>query len=120
MALRDALEWARRLRTMITRASGPLTSAHLGAVESAGPADRLAKAADAWQEACAALLAAFSPQRRPELAAELDGYSGGYQLLEASAPATSPNLSLAKGVQHLRRYLTYADEAWPVTADRAA
>jgi hypothetical protein len=46
------------------------------------PADRLAKAADAWQEAGAALLAAFSPQRRPELAAELDDYSGGYQLLE--------------------------------------
>ena len=82
-ALRDALEWARRLRTMITGGPGPLTPAHLDAVESAVPADRLAKAADAWQEACAALLAAFSPQRRPELAAELDDYSGGYQLLEA-------------------------------------
>ena len=82
-ALRDALEWARRLRGMITGGSGPLTPAHLDAVESAVPADRLAKAADAWQEACAALLAAFSPQRRPELAAELDDYSGGYQLLEA-------------------------------------
>ncbi len=82
-ALRDALEWARRLRTMITGGAGPLTPAHLDAVESAVPADRLAKAADAWQEACAALLAAFSPQRHPELAAELDDYSGGYQLLEA-------------------------------------
>ncbi|MBO0815012.1 MAG: ATP-binding protein, partial [Actinobacteria bacterium] len=83
MALRGALEWARRLRTMITGGPGPLTPAHLDAVESAVPADRLAKAADAWQENCAALLAAFSPQRRPELAAELDDYSGGYQLLEA-------------------------------------
>ena len=82
-ALRDALEWARRLRAMITGGSGPLTPAHLDAVESAVPADRLAKAADAWQEACAALLAAFSPQRRPELGAELDDYSAGYQLLEA-------------------------------------
>ncbi len=81
-ALRNALEWARRLRTMITGGPGPLTPTHLDAVESAVPADRLAKAADAWQEACAALLAAFSPQRRPELAAELDDYSGGYQLLE--------------------------------------
>jgi hypothetical protein len=81
-ALRDALEWARRLRTMITGGSGPLTPAHLDAVESAVPADRLAKAADAWQEACAALLAAFSPQRRPELGAELDDYSAGYHLLE--------------------------------------
>jgi hypothetical protein len=82
-ALRDALEWARRLRTMITGGPGPLTPADLDAVESAVPADRLAKAADAWQEACAALLAAFSPQRRPELAAELDDYSAGYQLVEA-------------------------------------
>jgi len=83
VALRDALEWARRLRTMITGGPGPLTPAHLDAVESAVPTDRLAKAADAWQEACAALLSAFSPQRRPELAAELDDYSTGYQLLEA-------------------------------------
>jgi len=83
VALRDALEWARRLRTMITGGTGPLTPAHLDAVESAVPTDRLAKAADAWQEACAALLSAFSPLRRPELAAELDDYSTGYQLLEA-------------------------------------
>jgi hypothetical protein len=83
VALRDALEWARRLRMMITGGTGPLTPAHLDAVESAVPTDRLAKAADAWQEACAALLSAFSPQRRPELAAELDDYSTGYRLLEA-------------------------------------
>jgi len=55
----------------------------MDAVESAVPTDRLAKAADAWQEACAAVLSAFSPQRRPELAAQLDDYSTGYQLLEA-------------------------------------
>src|SRR5579859_6616780 len=82
-ALREALEWARRLRAMITGGTGPLTPAHLDAIESAVPNDRLAKAADAWHEACSALLAAFSPQRRPELAAELDDYSSGYQLLEA-------------------------------------
>src|SRR5262249_22981628 len=82
-ALRDALEWARRLRAMITAGRGPLTPPPLDAVEGAVPAARLAKSADAWQEACAALLAAFSPQRRPELAAELDDYSAGYQLLEA-------------------------------------
>jgi hypothetical protein len=82
-ALREALEWARRLRAMITGGTGPLTPAHLDAVESAVPNDRLAKAADAWQEACSVLLAAFSPQRRPELAAELDDYAGGYRLLEA-------------------------------------
>ena len=83
MALRDALEWARRLRAMITGGPGPLTPAHLDAVESAVPNDRLAKAADAWHEASTALLAAFSPQRRPELAAELDDYQNGYHLLEA-------------------------------------
>ncbi len=83
MALRDALQWARRLRALLTRGSGPLTAAHLDAAESAAPADRLAKAADAWYEACAALTAAFSQQRRPELAAELDDYQNGYHLLEA-------------------------------------
>jgi len=83
MALREALEWTRRLRAMITGGSGPLTPAHLAAAESAVPTDRLVKAADAWHDACSALLAAFSPQYRPELAAELDDYSGGYHLLEA-------------------------------------
>ena len=88
-ALRDALEWARRLRAMITGGSGPLTPAHLNAVESAVPTDRLAKAADVWHEACTALLAAFSPQRRPELAAEFDDYQGGDELLEAMFNDTS-------------------------------
>jgi hypothetical protein len=83
MALQEALEWARRLRTMLSRGPGPLTPAHLDAVESAVPTDRLAKAADAWQEACRTLLAAFSPHRRQELAAELDDYQTGDDLLEA-------------------------------------
>jgi hypothetical protein len=89
MALRDALEWAHHLRTMITGGPGPLTPAHLTAVESAVPADRLAKAADAWQEACAAVLAAFSPHRRRGLAAELDDYQAGDDLLEAMFNDTS-------------------------------
>jgi len=83
MAVRDALVWAQRLRAMTTGGSGPLTPAQLSAAESAVPADRLAKAADAWHEACAALLSAFSPQRRQELAAELDDYQAGNELLEA-------------------------------------
>jgi hypothetical protein len=82
-ALREALDWARRLRAMMTGGSGPLTPAHLTAAESAVPTDRLAKATDAWDEACAALLTAFSREARPELAAELDDYVGGYHLLEA-------------------------------------
>jgi Protein of unknown function (DUF4011)/AAA domain len=81
-ALQEALEWARRLRTMISGGPGPLTTAHLDAVESAVPTDRLAKAADAWQEACRTLLAAFSPHRRQELAAELNDYQTGDDLLE--------------------------------------
>jgi hypothetical protein len=83
MALREGLEWARRLRTMITGGAGPLTPGHLHAAESAVPAGRLASTADAWQQASAALLEAFSPHRRPELAAELDDYQAGAQLLEA-------------------------------------
>jgi len=88
-AMRDALEWARRLRAMITGGPGPLTPAHLTAAESAVPADRLAKAADAWQEACAAVLAAFSPHRRRELAAQLDDYQAGDDLLEVMFNDTS-------------------------------
>jgi hypothetical protein len=82
MALQEALEWARRLRTMLSGGPGPLTPAHLDAVESAVPTDRMAKAADEWQEACRTLLAAFSPHRRQELAAELDNYQAGDDLLE--------------------------------------
>ena len=89
VVLREGLEWARRLRAMISGGSGPLTPAHLDAAESAVPADRLAKAADAWHEACAALLAAFSPHRRRELAAELDDYQGGDELLEVMFNDTS-------------------------------
>lgn len=89
MALRDALEWARRLRAMITGGPGPLTPAQLSAAESAVPTGHLAKAADAWHEACAALLSAFSPQRRRELAAELDDYQCGDDLLEAMFNDTS-------------------------------
>jgi hypothetical protein len=83
MALREGLEWARRLRTMITGGRGPLTPGHLHAAESAVPAGRLASTADAWQQASAALLEAFSPHRRPELGAELDDYRAGAQLLES-------------------------------------
>jgi AAA domain/Protein of unknown function (DUF4011) len=82
VALRDGLEWARRLRAMITGGPGPLTLAHLDAAESAVPTGHLASAAAAWQEACTAVLAAFGPQRRQELAAELDDYRAGGQLLE--------------------------------------
>jgi Protein of unknown function (DUF4011)/AAA domain len=89
MALRDALEWARHLRTVMGNGPGPLTPAQLSAAESAVPSDRVAKASDAWRDACGALLAAFSPQRRQELTVELDDFAGGDELLEAMFKDTS-------------------------------
>ena len=89
VAVRDGLVWARRLRAMITGGPGPLTPVQLHAAESAVPAGHLAGAAAAWQEACAALLSAFSTDRRPGLAAELDDYQAGGQLLEAMFADTS-------------------------------
>jgi len=82
-ALRAALDWARRLRAMITGGTAPLTPAHLKAAESAVPTAQLAAAADAWRQARDALMAAFGPDRRQELAAELDDYEGAAQLIEA-------------------------------------
>src|SRR6266487_675793 len=88
-ALRAALDWARRLRAMITGGTAPLTPAHLKAAESAVPTAQLAAAADAWRQARDALMAAFGPDRRQELAAELDDYEGTAQLLEAMFDDTS-------------------------------
>src|SRR5262249_18408864 len=88
-ALRDALQWAWRLRAMVSGGPRPLTPAPLHSAEDAVPPGRLPGAADAWQVACAALLAAFSPPRRQELAAELDDYQAGADLLEAMFNDTS-------------------------------
>ena len=89
VAVRGGLVWARRLRAMITGGPGPLTPVQLHAAESAVPTGHLPAAAAAWQEACAALLTAFSTDRRPGLAAELDDYQAGEQLLEALFTDTS-------------------------------
>jgi REase_MTES_1575/Protein of unknown function (DUF4011)/AAA domain len=82
-AMRAVLEWARRLRLLITGGSGPLTPAQLRAAENAVATPGLAEAAAAWQAAAGKLMAAFSPARRRELAAELDDYEGGAALIEA-------------------------------------
>jgi uncharacterized protein DUF4011/AAA domain-containing protein len=82
MTLRQWLEWAKRLRTMISGGPGPLTAAQLDAAESAIATDRVGKAAGAWQAARDTLLRAFSPPRRRELAAGLDNYQSGDELLE--------------------------------------
>jgi hypothetical protein len=80
-ALRAALDWARRLRTMITGGTGPLIPAHLKAAESAMPTPRLPAADDAWRQARDALMAAFDPDRRADLIAELDDYGDTADLL---------------------------------------
>ena len=82
-ALRAALDWARCLRAMITGATAALSPAHLKAAEAAVPTARLPAAADAWRQAKAALMAAFSPDRRAELAAELDDYGDAADLIAA-------------------------------------
>ena len=80
-ALRAALDWARRLRTMITGGTGPLTPAHLKAAESAVPTPRLPAADEAWRQARDALMAAFGPDRRADLVTELDDYDDTADLL---------------------------------------
>ncbi|HYB87929.1 MAG TPA: DUF3320 domain-containing protein [Streptosporangiaceae bacterium] len=82
-ALQAALEWARRLRAMITGGTGPLTPAHLKAAESAVPTARLPAAAEAWRQAKDALRAAFGPDRRAELETELDDYDDAADLIAA-------------------------------------
>jgi hypothetical protein len=81
-ALRAALDWTRRLRTMITGGAGPLSRAQLKAAESAVPTPRLLEAADAWRQAKDAVMAAFSPDRQADLAAELDDYGATADLIE--------------------------------------
>ena len=88
-ALQAALDWARRLRAMITGGTAPLTPAHLKAAESAVLTPQLAVAAETWRRARDAVMAAFGPDRRRELAAELDDYAGTAQLLEAMFDDTS-------------------------------
>jgi hypothetical protein len=80
-ALRAALGWARRLRTMITGGTGPLTPAHLKAAESAVPTPRLPAADEAWRQARDALMAAFDADRRADLVTELDDYDDTADLL---------------------------------------
>ncbi|HEY7359517.1 MAG TPA: DUF4011 domain-containing protein, partial [Streptosporangiaceae bacterium] len=80
-ALRAALDWARRLRTMITGGTGPLTPAHLKAAESAVPTPRLPAADEAWRQARDALMTAFDADRRADLVTELNDYDDTADLL---------------------------------------
>ena len=88
-ALRAALDWARRLRTMITGGTGALTPAHLKAAESAVPMPRLPAADEAWRQARDALMAAFDADRRADLVTELDDYDDTADLLTVMFDDTS-------------------------------
>ena len=88
-ALRAALDWARRLRTMITGGTGALTPAHLKAAESAVPMPRLPAADEAWRQARDALMAAFDADRRADLVTELDDYDDAADLLTVMFDDTS-------------------------------
>ena len=80
-SVRSALEWARRLRATITGADAPLTLAQLGVLGDAIPAANPGTAADAWNLARDGLLEAFCPDRRQDLATELDDYGEASDLI---------------------------------------
>ena len=82
-AVRSALEWARRVRVMITGTDAPLTPAQVKAADGAIPASHLGAAANAWIRGRDTLLAAFDPGRRQDLAAELDDYDEAADLIAA-------------------------------------
>ena len=83
IAVRSAVEWARHLRVIVTGADAALSPAQAKAAGSAIPTSQLAAAADAWQRARDALVEAFSADRRPGLAAELDDYEDAADLIAA-------------------------------------
>ncbi len=80
-AVGSALEWARRLRATITGADVPLTLAQRRALSDAIPAASPGTAAEAWNLARDGLLEAFHPDRRQDLAAELDDYGEASDLI---------------------------------------
>lgn len=82
-AVRSAVEWARHLRVIVTGADAALSPAQAKAAGSPVPTSQLAAAADAWQRARDALVEAFSADRRPGLAAELDDYEDAADLIAA-------------------------------------
>jgi hypothetical protein len=81
--LRIALGWAQLLREMITGGGGPLSPVQVKTAEGAVPTAHLPAAVEGWQQATQALLQAFDPDRRSELAAELDDYDDAADLIAA-------------------------------------
>jgi REase_MTES_1575/Protein of unknown function (DUF4011)/AAA domain/Protein of unknown function (DUF3320) len=82
-AIRLAVEWARRLRTMVNGTGAPLTPAQIKVADGAIPDTQLGAAAEAWDRSRDTLLAAFDDGRRQDLAAELDDYDEAADLITA-------------------------------------
>ncbi len=82
-ALRSALEWTRHLRTNVTSSDSALSPLQVKTAGSVIQTGHLDDAAEAWRSARDALLEAFSVDRQPELAAELDDYDDAADLIAA-------------------------------------
>lgn len=82
-AIRRALDWTLQLRQLTADGAGPLTPAQAKAAMAATPTANLATVAAGWRQSAAVLMAAFSADRQGDLAAELDDYADGLDLLAA-------------------------------------
>ncbi|KWW99028.1 Uncharacterized protein LI90_660 [Carbonactinospora thermoautotrophica] len=82
-AVRAALTWTEQARSLLTGADAPFTAEQVKALGNLVATPSLADAARAWVRAKDALLAAFEPARRAELASELDDYADGADLIDA-------------------------------------
>jgi hypothetical protein len=82
-AIRSAVEWARRVRFILTGGDAPLTPAQVKAADTAVPTSPLAVAAETWQRARGALVEVFNADRHADLAAELDDYEDAADLIAA-------------------------------------
>ena len=83
-AVKKAYAWASRLQELAGgHAAVPLSETQAKAVSAARPTPSLSNAAAAWQLAKDSLTAAFAPDRRLSLAADLDDYREADDLIKA-------------------------------------
>jgi hypothetical protein len=82
-AVRNAYAWTSQLRELVgVHAARPLTEAQAKATTTVRMTPGLGKAAVAWQTARDSLLAAFGPERRSSLSADLDDYAEADDLIQ--------------------------------------
>ncbi len=83
-SVRNTYAWVSRLRELVGgNGAGPLTEVQAKATATARTTPGLGKAAAAWQSARDSLLAAFGPERRASLSADLDDYGEADDLIQA-------------------------------------